>query len=437
MSLCALIFLLPVPLGSYRPWAIFAIGCYICFVFILHCISCLIPNSTHNYKLYPPRYSWPLLSILMAVIFILCIQLIPHTGVASIDPYQTTSMALKTVFLLLFSWLVFCRCNTIKRIRLVIFTLIGSGVCQAIYATYLNFSPNINSLVFNSPYTQRAVGSFTYPNFLANYLAMCLALGIGVLISELKIKNRQKTPIQLLRDLSRIMLSNKVALRLALIIMIVGLILTRSRMGNSAFFIALALVSFFSIFFYRQKPHYLRVLIISFFVLDFIIVGALFGVEKVKDRLVETSLASETRDEVVRDSVTLILAKPWLGSGGGSFYTAFMPYQTQPYSGYYDNAHNDYIQFSVELGIPMTLALGAFILFSLINCAYVMIKRKTGFYQGVAFGCAVAIIHMLLHSAVDYSLQAGANSFVFILILTISYLAKHLPFEKSYKKQSA
>ncbi|WP_352260013.1 O-antigen ligase family protein, partial [Psychrobacter sp. TB55-MNA-CIBAN-0194] len=88
------------------------------------------------------------------------------------------------------------------------------------------------------------------------------------------------------------------------------------------------------------------------------IIGAIFDVEKVKQRISETSLQSETRDEVVRDSIPLILDNPLLGSGGGTFYTAFPAYQSEPYSGYYDNAHNDYVQFAVELGIPTTALLG-------------------------------------------------------------------------------
>ncbi|WP_347881502.1 O-antigen ligase family protein [Pseudoalteromonas sp. KAN5] len=237
----------------------------------------------------------------------------------------------------------------------------------------------------------------------------------------------QKSPIQQLRALTKIMLSDKVILRLALIIMIIGLILTRSRMGNSAFFIALSAVSIYALFFYRRKPKHLRTLIISFFIIDLIIIGALFGVEKVTERLSQTSLSSETRDEVIRDSIPLILDKPWLGSGGGSFYTAFPAYQPQPYSGYYDNAHNDYIQFAVELGIPTTMLLGALILLCLYNCAVVMHTRKTPLYQGLAFGCAIAIIHMLLHSSVDYSLQAGANTLTFMLILTLSFIIKNIP----------
>ena len=64
-----------------------------------------------------------------------------------------------------------------------------------------------------------------------------------------------------------------------------------------------------------------------------------------------------------------------------------------------------------------------------------MRKRKTALYQGVAFGCAVAITDMLLHSSVDYSLQAGANSMLFMLILCLAILSNELPAARKTKSK--
>jgi O-antigen ligase len=269
-----------------------------------------------------------------------------------------------------------------------------------------------------------------YHNQLANYLALCLSIGIGVLISQLSLKGSGYQVRHKVRDIALVLLSSKMLIRLSLIIMIIALILTRSRMGNSAFFLALAAISIFSFFFYHRKPKYLRLLILSFFIIDLILVGTIFGVEKVKQRLLETSLASETRDEVVRDSIPMILEYPIFGMGGGSFYSSFSQYQAQPYSGFYDHAHNDYIQFSVELGLPITLLLGAMVLYCLFVSLKTIVKRKIPLYQGISFGCAVAIIHMLLHSTVDFSLQSPAIALVFIGILSLALISSNLKRER-------
>ena len=419
--LCGILFLLPLPLGSYRPWAILAMGLLISATFITHLIYGAINN---NQSLYPPLYSWPVFAALGVVVAVCAVQMFT----VSVDPFQTKQMLLKTSFMILFCWLIFIYCNSAARIKQLIYAVICAGVFQALYASYLNLSPDVVSPIFGYKHTDRAIGTFTYSNFLANYLALCLCLGIGVLVSELKRNNSKgkNTLKQTLRAWAEILLSSKIVLRISLIIIIVALILTRSRMGNSAFFIALMVVSFLALFVYNNKPKAFKLLIVSFFIIDLIIIGAIFDVEKVKQRISETSIASETRDEVVRDSIPLILDKPLLGSGGGTFYTAFPAYQSEPYSGYYDNAHNDYIQFAVELGIPATAALGLLVLYCLWLCVATMRKRKTALFQGVAFGCAIAIIDMLLHSSVDYSLQAGANSMLFMIILCLAILSNKI-----------
>ena len=383
--------------------------------------------------LYPPLYSWPLFSVLGVVVLVCGIQLLG----TSVDAFQTKQMLLKTGFMILFCWLIFIYCNNALRIRKLIYAIICAGVFQALYASYLNLSPDIVSPLFSYKHTDRAIGTFTYSNFLANYLSLCLCLGIGVLISELKRSNSdyKQTFEQTMRAWAEILLSSKIILRVSLIIIIVALILTRSRMGNSAFFIALMIISALALFIYKQKPRSFKLLIVSFFIIDLIIIGAIFDVEKVKQRITETSLHSETRDEVVRDSIPLILDHPFLGAGGGTFYTAFPQYQSEPYSGYYDNAHNDYVQFAAELGIPATSLLGLLVLYCLWLSISTMRKRKTALFQGVAFACATAIVAMLLHSSVDYSLQAGANSMLFITILCLAILTNKLPAPKRNRKE--
>jgi hypothetical protein len=55
-----------------------------------------------------------------------------------------------------------------------------------------------------------------------------------------------------------------------------------------------------------------------------------------------------------------------------------------------------------------------------------MMQRKTPLYQGISFGCAVAIIHMLLHSTVDFSLQSPAIALLFVCILAMGVISANL-----------
>ena len=202
--LCAILFLLPLPLGSYRPWAILAMGILISATFFIHLVFSSIDNKHH---LYPPLYSWPIFTVLGIVAGVCAVQIFT----VSVDPFQTKQMLIKTSFMILFCWLLFIYCDSEKRIKNLIYAIISAGVFQAFYATYLNLSPDIISPLFGYKHTDRAIGTFTYSNFLANFLALCLCLGIGVLVSELKRSNSdyKQTLKQTFRAWAEILLSSK------------------------------------------------------------------------------------------------------------------------------------------------------------------------------------------------------------------------------------
>jgi len=436
VCLCGLIIYAPLPLGANRIWASSTIEFFVFFTFLLHLILVL----KNQILLFPPKYAAPVLLPLVLTVIWLLIQILPGLGgfirhtdaenifkTLSFDPSLTHIMLLKTLTLTLFAWLLFCYVENKKQLYQLVMCIVISGFFQAFYATWLNLNKGMPSPIFNMPYGVRAQGSFVYHNQLANYLALCLAMGIGILMSQLSLNGSGSSLRHITRDWALMILSPKVVIRLGLIIMVIALILTRSRMGNSAFFLSLAAISLFAFFFYNRKPKNQRAMLISFFILDLLIIGSIFGVEKVRQRLVETSLQSETRDEVVRDSLPIIADYPLAGTGGGSFYSTFPSYHPGPYSGFYDHAHNDYIQFAVELGLPIALMLGAMMLYCLFVSLKTMRKRKTRLYQGVSFGCAVAVLHMLLHSSVDFSLQSPAIALLFIAILVISLIAANLP----------
>lgn len=412
----------PIPLGSNRIWAWSILHSLIALGVVLHCVNAF------NLRMPILRARW--MAVFLAVpafvsgyMLLQATQLVP--GISSADPYQSLMLAQRSLFLLLFIWLACQYITSVSRMQTLVLAIVISGTLQATYGSMINLAGLELSPIFGVAEGDRARGSFVYQNQFANYLALCLSLAIGWIISELATDKHRGNAKAKLREALGTLLSTKMLLRLAVVVMVIGLILSRSRMGNSAFFVALAVTALAAIFCYKKPPRLLKPLVLSIFVLDLIIVGAMFGVEKVKQRLEETSFAGESRDEVVLHSMPL-LEQHWLtGSGAGSFYTVFPAYQQGVYTGFYDHAHNDYLQFSVELGVPVTLLLGAWQLYALWLCLQTMRRRNTRFYKGVAFGAMMANLHMLLHNTVDFSLQAPANALLFVTILALSHLAYH------------
>jgi O-antigen ligase len=166
-------------------------------------------------------------------------------------------------------------------------------------------------------------------------------------------------------------------------------------------------------------------------VIDALIVGAWFGIDKVAERLEGTAFTKETRDEVNRDTLTLISDQPILGSGAGTFYTAFPQYRGNDITLYYDHAHNDYLQFTAEHGFVGVLPLALLLLVSFGTAIQAMRKRRTLLFQAMAFAPVMAIIAMLLHSTVDFNLQIPANAATFVIILSLSWVVRYLPRKRS------
>ncbi len=338
----------------------------------------------------------------------------------SVDIGQTQISLIKGLSYFTFILLLGFYTHSQQRILTLALVIFIAGVIQAIYASIENLLHLPSGIVFDIANDERADGSFMYQNHLANYMLLTASIGVGLLVGQFKNSNKSvnKFKANFVATLE-FLLSTKFLLRMGLILIIIALILTRSRMGNAAFFFSLAVLSVIGLLIYKDRPKQFTFLIISFFILDLIIVGAVFGVEKVQQRMAETSFASETRDDVNIDGLGMIAEMPLLGAGAGSFYTNFPQFQTYIYGGFYDHAHNEYLQFLVEFGAFFVVICGLGVLYSLWLCLLNMRYKKGRELKALSFGCAVAILGMLIHMIVDFTLQIPANTITFLAIVLL------------------
>lgn len=442
-SLLATIVLVALPLGSNRPWAwslleltIFSIG--IMFVGSKLLNAKQVASDEIN-SISIPQFILP--AFLLLQVFVL-IQLLPlpismfeqiayssdiwanignSANTISVDIGQTQVHLLKGIAYTTFVWLLLKLVNTEERLLQLAYAVFLAGFIQASYACIENLLSWDTGLVFDIANSDRADGSFIYHNHLANYVLLTASIGIGLLIGQFKNRELRGRSKSAMARAANFLLSNKFIIRGGLIVMIIALILTKSRMGNAGFFAAIAMVSIYALFFYKGRPKAFTFLIISFFVLDLIIVGTVFGVDKVKQRMQETSFASEARDDVLIDGVNMLESTPALGTGAGTFYSTFPMFQSYVYHAFYDHAHNDYLQFVMEFGWGFSIVALILVFHALWQALKSVRFTKGRKLKALNFGCAVAIIAMLFHSTVDFSLQAPANTLVFLTILVICW----------------
>lgn len=350
----------------------------------------------------------------------------------SVDIGQSKISFIKLLSLFCLMTLIFQLVNSEERLRLVLLTIVASGTFQAIYGA-LELLLNVeNSLMFNISVSTKATGSFIYHNHYANFLLLCLSAGVGLMVTALE-KEKSSSPRDFIRTFVTSMLSSKAIIRICLIIMVIALVMSKSRMGNVAFFTSMTITSLIALLLIKNRSSGLLILVISMFIIDLLIVSAYFGLERVKTRLAQTSLENETRDEVVLDALKIIPDFPLFGSGAGSFYSIYPGYQSTNFSAFYDHAHNDYLQFVVEFGFLGFLMLVALVAFSLYKSLRAIYRRKNSIFKGVGVACTMGILGMLIHISADFPLQSYANSAYFVIFISLSMVINSLKLRKFRK----
>lgn len=321
--------------------------------------------------------------------------------------------------------------NSRARVHFLTWAIIYSVLFQAMYGSVMTLSGIEYGFFFEKyAYIGVATGTFINRNHLAGYLNMGIAVGIGVLIAGLGKENTLRTARQWSRKIVQLLLSKKAQLRIYIALCTIALVLTHSRMGNTAFFISLTVAALLALKLTRHARKTMLFLVVSIIIIDLLIVSSWFGLEKVAERLEKTSADAEQRDEVA-----LYTLHQWsdyfvTGSGGGTYHYIFPKYRGYEIKPHYYHAHNDILEFAAETGIIGIVLLISIVLLSLFTAIKALSLRRESLMIGLAFTATMAILALSIHSFVDFNLQVPANAATFMVILALAWIARFQLFEE-------
>lgn len=461
----------PLPLGSNRQWATALLTVWLWGLLLALVAGTLAQQRAGALWLPRLKAAWLPLTLLAAFAAVPAVQLLPwpHAlrqsllplaiaegstapGPLTLDAFATQRHLLVTLGYLAAFVLVVALASTRKRVLWLLGTLVGAGVLQAFIAVML-FSGGGNYTYFFHEFQQggRATGTFPNPDHLAGYMELTLAAGLGLMMTQFS--GSTQAPRQWrarLLEAMNFILSPKMLLRLMLVVMVVALVMTHSRMGNGAFFLAMLLGGAVVAAISPRLRRAALWLVLSMVVVDAIIIGQWVGLERVVERVQGTALTDEARDEMNLEQAqrsyreetlegrmqaplaafTLLQDAPLLGHGAGSFFTSFPPFKTAAvYPTYFDHAHNDYAEVGAEtglMGLASWLGLG---LASGVAALRLLRDSQPRLQRGVGVAAAVALFSLGLHSLVDFNLQIPANALTLASLLALAWAARQNPME--------
>lgn len=151
-----------------------------------------------------------------------------------------------------------------------------------------------------------------------------------------------------------------------------------------------------------------------------VVIFALFASDALVLRFADTpgvgEISADGRTHVWKETVHLISAYRWTGTGLGGFEQGLYPFRHSDPDLTFDFAHNDYLQALAELGVVgglLAIALAAWILWKPLS---VILKRGSS-HRELAVGLIGSLVAIGIHSLVDFNLYIPANA------LAVAWLA--------------
>jgi O-antigen ligase len=309
-----------------------------------------------------------------------------------------------------------------SRRRLVTWLLI-LGTFEAAYglAQYLSGWQRI--FVYAKKYNlEEATGTYINRNHFAGLLEMVIPFGLALVLYEhskgLSLRRGRST-----RGVKAVIAGEslpRMGLQLfALMVMIAGLLFSRSRMGIVAGACSLVLMAT-AWGLQRRAGMWIAGLVMACVATLVLWIGAGSAFERFGDIGNEFGSAEESRLSIWRGTGRLIGGHPLLGSGLGTFPVAFTAVQNTFLGKFVNHAHNDYMEIASDVGIPAAIFLFGSIVMLLRRVAKTVWFADGRFEKAVALGCLGSIVAILLHSLTDFNLYIPGNALVFSVILGLA-----------------
>jgi O-antigen ligase len=429
-GLAALLVLAPLPLGSNREWSwtllgsglgLLALGWGMTVLAAPRRVSLALPVGLP--VLFTAVLAWAAFQALSTTpvdwhhpLWMLNAETLGDAaarhGAISLAPDDTWMALMRLLGYGLAFFLAFQLCRDVRHARWLFRVLAVTGFAVAVYGLVRYFSGSDNFLGYwELPQTGSVHGTFVNRNHFATWLGLCLLCLVALFYESLAVKRRNpayQLPVQ--REVRLEQFLARAWPYLAGLILVTGaLILTHSRGG---FLATLAGGAVLLLALHHRRPigsRRTRAVLLAtgvFTVATFFITSSIL-----LERFDQSTAGMEGRLQAFELTSEGIEDNPLVGYGYGTYADSFRLYRSERLEGFFDKAHNTYLENLFELGWPAALALFACVAWIGFLCFQGMRHRGRDWVYP-ATGLAATVL-VAIHALVDFSLQIPATAFTY------------------------
>ncbi len=357
--------------------------------------------------------------------------------------YNSTAGILTVSFLLALS----CYATTLKILlrsdpsflKKILFTFLAIGTMEAIYGLIQATNPHLGVLWLTDikQFRGMARGTIIYKNQYAALLNMIWPLTMGLALLYFKITPPDKTLSKSRRRHKRSSRKRRSSsanhrfqgfffLFLSSLIML-AVLFSQSRGGILSMILILLLLLIFFPISLKNK-----LFLSGFFIIFSASYGSIIGFTSIVDRFMLIQQGGQIRFNIWLSSLPMLYDHLLLGTGIGSYILISTIYLKKfPENIIFDRAHNDYLEFAIELGLPLAL----FFLCALLVLLFLQIKKiwpytKKKLYKLsspviIALVSSAAIIGFIIHGVVDFGWRLPANLLYFTTLFILLQHGSH------------
>jgi O-antigen ligase len=424
--------LVPLPLGGNRPWVWEILGAIIG-------LQLIILGSYHLRHPEARRTLRPLrlpASLFAIVIIWTAVQCLPFTPEAwhhplwsqaqdyfdgkivtsiSIDRIASISRIFRLTTYAGIFWLSYALSQDSQRARIVVKVVALIVGLYAAWGLIVYWTGNTRILWFQKwAYETDLTGTFVNRNSFATFLGLGLLACVALILEGLRKQvDFRESSRGILKATLELLIVRARWLTLAALGAGTALLLTHSRGG--AISTVLGLLAFLTAVSVAPSLRARWHMIFGLGLLVTLGMMVIISDNITTERLAESSIETEGRTRIFELTLEAIHDWPVFGTGLGTFRDVFPLYRTEDLSLPVAQAHNDYLETIVELGLPAASAL----FLSMASLLWICLRGAQRRRRDAVFPCIGVGVTTLVavHSLFDFSLQMPGVAALYWLLM--------------------